>query len=332
MLKYRSIHFAAYKGDTAEVAEWLKKDPSLVDTCDDRGDTPLYHATTVEVARLLIEHGADVNAGKFGGQTALSHAASRNLLDLAHFLIRQGADVNAAQPLIAALASGNLDIAALLLEAGAYVNNVEDYRNNTPLHTILERSNWRWAQSTGLARNENTLVGIVQKLINRGADLTARNQQGETPYHVAKREQASEDVFKVIEPSMALLDNPFPPLSGPPQSERIRIHPLRQEAVTIVRYGGLARWSLESEPRLLARAQTTLPHFRCLAVSSDGELVAVASADTLELRRWDDLTQVEQIALPGSKSSQDLAFSPDGRWLAVSVDWRCISLSGLLAR
>jgi len=317
MLKYRSIHFAAYKGDAEEVAEWLEKDPSLVHAVDNRGDAPLYRATTVEVARLLLEHGADVNAQNMGGQTALQYAAISNHMEVARFLVDQGADVNAGEALIEALTYGHLDIAALLLEAGADANIVESYEGNTPLHTIMKLSQTGWTRSY-----VHTLADIVQKLIDQGANLGARNQNGDTPYHVAKQKHAFEDVLTILKRTMDLLDDPFPPLPGPPQSERIHMHPFRQEAVTILRYSGLARWSLDGEKRLLVRAQTVLPHFRHLAISPDGELIAIASADTLELRRWDDLTLVAQIALPGSKSSQDLAFSPDGRWLAFSVDGR----------
>ena len=40
------------------------------------GDTAIFHATLTEMAELLLEHGADVNAANKDGETALFHAKS----------------------------------------------------------------------------------------------------------------------------------------------------------------------------------------------------------------------------------------------------------------
>jgi len=93
----------------------------------------LYQATiteNVDEVRANIAHGADLNEftadGPRGGFTAL-HAASRaNYVEIARLLIEAGADINIpadaphrATPLHWAARSGNLDVVKLLVEAGA---------------------------------------------------------------------------------------------------------------------------------------------------------------------------------------------------------------------
>ena len=63
----------------------------------------------------------------------------------------------------------------------------------------------------------------------------------------------------------------------------------------MVRYGGLARWSLAGDPVLLARAQTRFSHFDHLAISPNSEWIAVGSEDEIEIRRWNDLGLVSTI-------------------------------------
>ena len=49
----------------------------------------------MDIARLLIEHGANINAKLYDGTTALMLAVNRGDLDLVRFLVQKGADINA---------------------------------------------------------------------------------------------------------------------------------------------------------------------------------------------------------------------------------------------
>ena len=385
-MKRCAIHKAAGKGDVAEVTRLLRKDPALARSLDDLGNTPLHLAGTVEVARLLVDYGADVNApgcrewrplhtaaqnanrsvARFLiesnaevdaetdlGETPLSCAGSAavaqllidhgaslkakysnvftplmraaldNHKEVVELLLRHGATINASVPCVGtaltqALQSGSLDIAAMLIEAGADVNLAIDENNGyTPLHWLMLCGNAAWTESR-VVKETRTPVQITQMLLMRGADLRVRNHSGETPYHVARRAKAA-DLIAELEPYMALLDDPFPSLPGPPYSERICIHPSRQEAVTTVRYGGLALWSLEGEPRLLARVQTTHSQLLHIDVSPDGEEIAIADGNIVEFRRWHDLSMLSQVVLEEAASVDPIAFAPNGRWLTVGV-------------
>jgi len=88
----------------------------------------------VEVARLLLDHGLEVNARDRNGRTALMQCYTAPLAGL---LIERGADVNARDvlghtALMTAVQSFQTPYVALLLQHGANVN-IADNQGNTPL-------------------------------------------------------------------------------------------------------------------------------------------------------------------------------------------------------
>jgi ankyrin repeat protein len=87
------------------------------------GGTALQYATEKghkDVCELLLDHGADVNEGNIYGQTPLHVAAYNNYTDLCLLLIDRGADVHAVEsnhgwtPLMGAFVFGNKDVCELL--------------------------------------------------------------------------------------------------------------------------------------------------------------------------------------------------------------------------
>lgn len=80
----------------------------------------------LQIARLLIDRGAAVDARAPDGQTSLHRAAARGLLPAVDLLVQRRAAVNAADaagitPLHLAVREGHAQVAARLLEAGADV-------------------------------------------------------------------------------------------------------------------------------------------------------------------------------------------------------------------
>jgi hypothetical protein len=68
------IHNAARVGNVSRVGELLKRDPSLVNSRDTAGNTPLHCAIgyfELGVVETLLAHGADVNAPDNNGTTPL---------------------------------------------------------------------------------------------------------------------------------------------------------------------------------------------------------------------------------------------------------------------
>jgi ankyrin repeat protein len=116
-------------GKADQVAAFLKADPTSASSRSPDG----YPVTGMavffghpEIARMLIEAGADVNeAATNATKVAVIHsAAAAANLEIVRLLIEKGAHVNVAQeggftPLHEAAAQGNRALAELLIQAGA---------------------------------------------------------------------------------------------------------------------------------------------------------------------------------------------------------------------
>ncbi len=123
------IHEASSLGRAERVRELLGSDPTLATRRSSDGFTPLHYAAffgTAETAAVLLEHGADPSAVAENEMRVqpLHSAAAVNANETARLLLDAGADPNARQeggfrPIDAAVASGNDELHALLVERGA---------------------------------------------------------------------------------------------------------------------------------------------------------------------------------------------------------------------
>jgi ankyrin repeat protein len=122
------LMMAAYDGYT-EIAKLLIEKGAEVNAKGgiDIDMTPLIYAASqdrVDTLKLLIDNGANVNVKTKYGWTPLFFAASRGKVDIAKLLIDKGADVNAKLPtgetvLSEAEQKGFGDMVKLLRQAGA---------------------------------------------------------------------------------------------------------------------------------------------------------------------------------------------------------------------
>lgn len=103
---------------------------------DENGFTLLMRAATgnaIEVAKILIERGADVNAQSKSGETALYRACAFDNPEIAEYLIRCGARPS----VIEAVLLGNLELLRYLIAEGADVNL--SVNSNSPLSAAVSR-------------------------------------------------------------------------------------------------------------------------------------------------------------------------------------------------
>lgn len=135
-----ALYYVASQGDK-ELVELLLANVADVNMVNNEGDTPLYYAVkgddtgeidNIDVVRLLIDRGADVNA-KHG--SILWIAARYGELEVIKLLLSHKADPNAALALHAAALSGNLEIIQILLANGADPT-LKDNNDKTPLDII----------------------------------------------------------------------------------------------------------------------------------------------------------------------------------------------------
>ncbi|MEN6546537.1 MAG: ankyrin repeat domain-containing protein [Armatimonadia bacterium] len=148
-----ALHLAVRSGIAPEIAELLIARGTAPNLRAGTVDEPAYNLTALHMAayegnvacvKLLLEHGADVNAkaqfwkgASQHPETPLHYAASENNLEVAKLLLEGGADVNARgsfniTPLHVAARAGHLDLCKTLLDYGA---NVAAWTNaNDNLH------------------------------------------------------------------------------------------------------------------------------------------------------------------------------------------------------
>jgi ankyrin repeat protein len=116
---------AAMVGDAGKVAEWLAKNPALLDAFSPDGFTGLGFAAFfghTEVARLLLDRSAQVNLASRNPMrvTPLHSSVAGRHFEISLMLLEHGADVNAQQqedftPLQEAAQNGQIDMVKLIL-------------------------------------------------------------------------------------------------------------------------------------------------------------------------------------------------------------------------
>jgi uncharacterized protein len=108
-------------GRDDRVREMLREDPSLKGAKGAHGIPIMYYPVITgnkEIAQLLLDSGADINAGA-GGTTPLHGAAIFNRVDMAEWLLMNGADARLADyegksPFERAQLLGNAEVAQIL--------------------------------------------------------------------------------------------------------------------------------------------------------------------------------------------------------------------------
>ena len=202
------LHMAARKNDTQSL-EWLIQRGARLDPPDKKtGSTPLVWAVLKnanDAIQSLLAHGANANALNYRGISALEIAMSEYQIKIMELLLEHGADSNAGRgdltPMLFAIGKRQPELAALLLKHGANVRDV-DADKLTPLHRAAHTNQtniaemliagganlnaadcdgWtplHWAASTDSA-------AAVKMLLGHGAFATARTNDNNTPLHLA---------------------------------------------------------------------------------------------------------------------------------------------------
>lgn len=124
-----SIHDLARWGKLDDVKAMLDRDPSLLEKPNDLGKTPLFFAVTfdqMDVAKLLVDRGANINAKDITGLTPLHVAAFMGHKDMVVFLLEKGVPIESLDnfgdtPLHVAAYKDRPEVFELLLSRGANI-------------------------------------------------------------------------------------------------------------------------------------------------------------------------------------------------------------------
>ena len=170
-------------------------DPNSREMTDNWNTTALHYVVRwnhLELAKLLISSGAEVNVRDKNDNTPLHYVDKTDSIEVVEFLIQSGAEVNAKNnigrtPLHSAARRNYLAVAQLLISSGAEVNPKDD-DGWTPLH---------WAA-------KDNHLAVAELLISSGADLYAIDNNGERPIDIVlsriiNGESSIKNMSKMIE-------------------------------------------------------------------------------------------------------------------------------------
>jgi ankyrin repeat protein len=99
------VHAASRLGMTDKLEQLLSETPALVHARGGDGQTPLHFAKNVDVARLLLERGADIDAIDVDHESTPAQWMVGDRHDVARFLVARGAKAD----ILMAAALGDLD-------------------------------------------------------------------------------------------------------------------------------------------------------------------------------------------------------------------------------
>jgi ankyrin repeat protein len=84
------VHAAARLGMIDKLRELIAANPKLVQARGGDGQTPLHFASTVEIAELLLDHGADIDARDVDHESTPAQHMIRDRQEIVRFLVQRG--------------------------------------------------------------------------------------------------------------------------------------------------------------------------------------------------------------------------------------------------
>jgi ankyrin repeat protein len=189
---------------------------------DSTYETPLSQSTNYEITKLLLEFGANPNI-ELGTRSPLESIVFQNRNDIAKLLIENGADVNHfnkftefQNPLIAAISTGNIEALKILIGNKAKFKSYEE-NIHEPLHKAIRHERLEVAEfliqsgistrtkitprnlegdfgdcvpcpfeiepihSAAQITNPELAIRFIDLLVSNNADINAENNHGESP-------------------------------------------------------------------------------------------------------------------------------------------------------
>lgn len=204
-----ALHWAVPR---ERIAKILLDDGASAFEQNDAGQTALHWAArdgSMAVARLLLLPGADVHIKDENGATPLHSAALQGHEQIVNLLLENGADRNAQDidgwtPLYSAAVQEHDAIVSLLLDTSKDCRRVmeivtermEDTTKRTNLKQLAEKKSQGSTVLTGLrVAAQEGHSGRLQSMIDRGADVNAKDPAGYTALEIA----AFQDYAQIVQ-------------------------------------------------------------------------------------------------------------------------------------
>lgn len=188
----------AVRKDNPEMVRWLLEKGVDVNARDEYGNSALSETAgwgAVACVKLLIEAGADVHAENHVSTQAINEAST---LDIARMLVEAGADLNFISGegytlLKSATEALNVEMVRTLLDMGAATDAETERYTTTPLYVAVQHDDFEIAKlllDAGANPNAQTgdlwfplshaqSIEMVQLLLDNGADIHLRDEIGQ---------------------------------------------------------------------------------------------------------------------------------------------------------
>jgi ankyrin repeat domain-containing protein 50 len=206
-----ALHHAVWSHDTKILQLLLDHGAELEDT-NMEGHTVLYDAVRcdamdwdcVNMSQFLLERGANAVTQDSSWQTPLHEAAFYGGDPLARLLLSRGSDVNAVDEngetvLMSSAKSGQSLMVPLLLEFGADINAM------TERGTALHMAAWHSRTYIGTGPHSFKFETVAQTLLENGAIVDAKDEEGRTPLMCAAK-GGSVEIMQLLLDRNANLD------------------------------------------------------------------------------------------------------------------------------
>ncbi len=233
------LHLAAEAG-RLDIARWLIARGADIESKNTYGQTPFMavarNTGDVEMGRLLVQHGANINAGDTNAYLPLNWSAFFNYKDFIEFLLSQGADFDTSggkdtqmllfaaragslrlfqrvaeeckdifangsfntEVMRGAVAGGSLAIVNLLLAKNIPLRDETNINGWTPLHLAAK----------------NGHPAMVEFLVKNGADLNRRTLGGKCAENIAAEAKRNEVLQLIVKLGGKPGPAEFPELKG----------------------------------------------------------------------------------------------------------------------
>ncbi|XP_065282386.1 transient receptor potential cation channel subfamily A member 1 homolog [Dermacentor albipictus] len=175
--------------DVLQVLLNVKGSEQLINRKDCDGDTPLHHAARnafLDIVQVLLKHGARASAKNSSEETTLHAACHYNFPNVVREIVKQDArlvnetDMHWNTPLHVAAQGGFSETAAILVEAGAYLE-AKNYYEWTPLTVACKNGDF----------------DTVSNLLGAGASVNSVDKMKNRPLHIAAQ-FGNESVVKLL--------------------------------------------------------------------------------------------------------------------------------------
>ncbi|MGM0218096.1 hypothetical protein IGI43_001196 [Enterococcus sp. AZ126] len=179
-----SLIQAVRENDLKQVQEILKDDNYKIDEVDTQDETPLLiatHQNSIEIAKSLIDAGADINKQDTISDSPYLYAGAQGKTEILRYMLekqvpdQQKVNRFGGNALIPAAEKGHLDNVNILLKDGR--SNV-DHQNNYGYTALIE--------AVALTDGSSIYQQIVKALLEGGADKTLKDNTGRTAEDYAR--------------------------------------------------------------------------------------------------------------------------------------------------